>query len=86
MTHLAWAHPESGPLLAGATGRGRVYVWEAPRPLQQGPGGPAAVGEGQGEGSSAMGEGGEGVEDEEGERDWRQSWVLNCGSSAIRCV
>eukprot|EP00955_Chlamydomonas_euryale_P116242 366406-Chlamydomonas_euryale.AAC.5 len=33
VSHLAWAHPENGPLLAGGTSTGRVLFWEAPRPL-----------------------------------------------------
>ncbi|KAF5833522.1 hypothetical protein DUNSADRAFT_10173 [Dunaliella salina] len=75
ITKLAWAHPESGPLLAGASEQGAVYVWEPPRPWQ-------AIKPGQGQSAMEFQE--EDVGDEE--REWQCNATLPCGIAPVRHI
>lgn len=71
VTHLAWAHPENGYLLAGGSAAGTVGVWEAPRPRARKPG-------------NDMEDDGEDMDDEM--QEWQQVAELKASSSPIRWV
>ncbi|KXZ56904.1 hypothetical protein GPECTOR_1g815 [Gonium pectorale] len=75
VTHLAWAHPEYGRLLAGGTSAGTVLVWAQTPELQ--PGG-AAEGAEDGNGAGSSGNGSGGYYDALAE--------LPCGSSPCRAL
>uniref|UniRef100_A0A7S3RAJ7 Uncharacterized protein n=1 Tax=Dunaliella tertiolecta TaxID=3047 RepID=A0A7S3RAJ7_DUNTE len=75
ITTLAWAHPESGSLLAGASERGAVCVWEPPRPWQ-------ATKPGQEQSAMELQEEDLGDEDQE----WQQNATLQCGVAPIRHI
>ncbi|GLC39715.1 hypothetical protein PLESTM_000932000 [Pleodorina starrii] len=75
VTHLAWAHPEYGRVLAGATTSGAVLVWGQVPELQLG--GPGAAGAG-GEDSSGGGGGGGAY--------YQPLAMLNCGGAACSAL